>query len=321
MNEAGISVVVPLLNERESLPGLHEEIVSALDSLAAPYEVIYVDDGSTDGSFDVVCKLAAGSASTRGIRLRGNCGKSAALLAGFREARHPVIITLDADGQDDPAEIPVLLRRLDEGYDLVSGWKKKRRDPWTRRAASRTFNLVIRRLTGLKLHDINCGFKAYRSEVAGDLHIYGELYRFIPLISYWNNFRVGEAVVEHRPRRYGRSKYRASRYFRSFLDLFTVMLLMRYNQRPAHFFGGVGLASSFTGFCIILYIASLRIKYGNIQARHPLLMLGVLLIIVGIQLISFGVLSELFIRSMARPAPERFIERRTGKGGEEKGPH
>jgi len=312
MKEEGISVVVPLFNERENIPGLHGELRDAIGALAVPYEVIYVDDGSTDGSFDVICELAAADALTKGIRLRGNYGKSAALIAGFREARYPVIITMDADGQDDPSQIPVFLDKLGEGYDLVSGWKKKRRDPWTRRAASRIFNLVIRKHTGLGLHDINCGFKAYRREAAKGLDIYGELYRFIPLLAHWNKFRVGEVVVAHRPRLHGRSKYRASRYFRSFLDLFTVMLLIRYNQRPSHFFGGVGLLSSLAGFCIILYIASLRIRFGGILNRHPLLMFGVLLVIVGIQLVSFGLLSELFLRSMARPAITSFIEEKTG---------
>ena len=307
----GVSVVVPLFNERESLPGLHAEIREALGALGLPHEILYIDDGSTDGSFEVIEGLSEDDPATRGVRMRGNFGKAVALLTGFGEASHPVIITLDADGQDDPSQIPLLLGKLDEGYDLVSGWKKRRQDPWTRRAASRIFNLVIRRLTGLGLHDINCGFKAYRKGVTRNLDLYGELYRFIPLMAAWNKFRVGEVVVEHRPRRHGHSKYRASRYFRSFLDLFTVMLLIRYNQRPAHFFGGAGLLSSFSGFCIVLYIAFLRIRYGGILNRHPLLMFGVLLIIVGIQLLSFGFLSELFIRLTARPDPARFIEKKT----------
>jgi glycosyltransferase involved in cell wall biosynthesis len=287
-----ISVVVPVHDEERSVALLHEELAAALDPLDADWEVVFVDDGSTDGTFGALTRLHAAHDEVRVIRLRRNFGKAAALQAGFEHAGGDVVVTIDGDLQDDPAEIPRLLAKLEEGFDLVSGWKTKRRDPLSRRIPSRIFNGVTCRLSGLRLHDLNCGLKAYRAEVLHGLRIYGELHRFIPVLAHYRGFRVAELPVNHRPREHGRSRYGLERYFRGFLDLLTVTFMGRYRQRPLHLFGGLGLLLGALGVLLLAYLTVLKLV-GEAIGHRPLLTLGVLLVVVGVQLVSLGLVSEL----------------------------
>jgi glycosyltransferase involved in cell wall biosynthesis len=288
-----ISVVVPVYDEERSVELLFDEIAAALDPVADEWEVVFVDDGSSDGSFAALTRLhARAPARVRVVRLRRNFGKSAALGAGFRHARGAVVVTIDADGQDDPAEIPRLLAKLDEGFDLVSGWKARRRDRWTRRALSRVFNSVTGRISGVRLHDMNCGLKAYRAEVVRGLALYGELHRFIPVLAHYRGFRIAELPVNHRPREHGRSRYGLERYLRGFFDLITVTFMGRYRYRPLHLFGGLGLLLGAIGFVVCAYLSALWFA-GHAIGHRPLLTLGVLLVVVGIQFLSLGLIGEL----------------------------
>jgi len=287
-----ISVVVPVHNEERSVALLLDELGSALDGIGRPWEAVFVDDGSTDGTFSALTRLHDAGDNVRIVRLRRNFGKAAALQAGFEEARGDVVVTIDGDLQDDPAEIPRLLAKLDEGFDLVSGWKAKRRDPLSRRIPSRIFNSVSGRMSGLRLHDLNCGLKAYRAEVLHGLRLYGELHRFVPVLAHYRGFRVAEVPVNHRPREHGRSRYGMERYVRGFLDLLTVTFMGRYRHRPLHLFGGLGLVLSLLGGIVLVYLAALKLA-GQAIGHRPLLTLGVLLVVVGIQLLSLGLLSEL----------------------------
>ncbi len=287
-----ISVVVPLCNEERSVALLHEELEAALDPLAGEWEAVYVDDGSTDGSFAALTLLHARTDNVRVVRLRRNFGKSAALAAGFAHATGETVVTIDADLQDDASEIPRLLAKLDEGFDLVSGWKTERRDPLTRRLLSRLFNWTASRVAGVRLHDMNCGLKVYRAEVVRGLTLYGELHRFIPVLAHERGFRVAELPVNHRPRAHGRSRYGMERYLRAFLDLLTVSFMGRYRHRPLHLFGGVGLALGAIGFAVLVYLTVLKLA-GNAIGHRPLLTLGVLLVVVGMQFFSLGLLGEL----------------------------
>jgi dolichol-phosphate mannosyltransferase len=253
---------------------------------------VFVDDGSTDGSFSALTRLHSRHANVRAVRLRRNFGKSAALAAGFRHARGEVVVTIDADLQDDPSEIPRLLAKLDEGFDLVSGWKAKRRDALSRRIVSRIFNAVVGRSSGLRLHDMNCGLKAYRADVVRALRIYGELHRFLPVLAHDRGYRVGELPVNHRPRQHGRSRYGVERYARGFLDFLTVSFMGRYRHRPLHLFGGLGLLLGAVGTALLVYLTALKIS-GEAIGHRPLLTLGVLLVVVGLQFFSLGLLSEL----------------------------
>jgi glycosyltransferase involved in cell wall biosynthesis len=288
-----VSVVVPLLNEEHSLEALHHEIANALDSRAEPWEVVFVDDGSTDGSMDVLTRLNAETTNVVVVHLRRNFGKAAALQAGFLEARGDFVVTIDADLQDDPAEIPQLLAKLDEGFDLVSGWKAHRNDPFARRLFSRMFNWATAVVSGVRLHDVNCGLKAYRAEVLHGMRIYGELHRFIPVLASYRGFRVAEVPVNHRARQHGSSRYGPERYLRGFFDLLSVTFMGRYRHRPLHLFGGIGLSMGAVGFVILLYLTMLKIWGGAGIGTRPLLALGVLLVVVGIQFVSLGLISEL----------------------------
>lgn len=303
-----VSVVVPVFDERDSLQELADELLPVMRRLGAPFEVIFVDDGSRDGGDQVLAALARDHESIRVVRLRSNFGKGAALTAGFREARGDVVITIDADLQDDPAEIPRLLAALDEGADLVSGWKQKRNDPWSKTMPSRVFNGVARRVSGVELHDLNCGFKAYRADVVRALAIPGEMYRFIPVIAASEGFRVAEVPVNHRSRRHGRSKYGFERYLRGLLDLITISFVGRYRHRPMHFFGGMGLLLFAAGFAISLYLTIAKIL-GQAIGDRPLLILGVLLIVVGIQLFTIGLVSELIQRGRLRSEEDEAASR------------
>lgn len=287
-----ISVVVPLLNEEHSLQALYCEIASALEPLDESYEVVFVDDGSTDGSMGVLSALSEEATNVVVVHLRRNFGKAAALQAGFLEARGDVIVTIDADLQDDPAEIPALLAKLDEDFDLVSGWKTRRHDPFLRRLFSRWFNWATAVVSGVRLHDVNCGLKAYRAEVLDGMRIYGELHRFIPILASYRGFRVAEIPVNHRARPHGKSRYGPERYLRGFLDLLSVTFMGRYRHRPLHLFGGVGMLMGAIGFIVLLYLSMLWF-WGHPIGQRPLLTLGVLLVVVGIQLVSLGLLSEM----------------------------
>jgi glycosyltransferase involved in cell wall biosynthesis len=299
-----ISIVVPLYNEESSLEQLYEEISRALEARGQAYEVIFVDDGSTDGSLSVLTQLHSESSNVVVIHLRRNFGKAAALQAAFLEARGDIVVTIDADLQDDPAEIPQLLAKLDEGFDLVSGWKTRRNDPWSRRVLSRIFNWTTGFVSGVRLHDVNCGLKAYRAEVLRGLRLYGELHRFIPVLAAYRGFRAAEIPVNHRPRQHGRSRYGLNRYLRGFFDLLTVTFMGRYRHRPLHLFGGVGLLLGLAGFVTLLYLTVIKIGGGAIGHR-PLLTLGVLLIVVGIQFLSLGLISELITSQHEERMAER----------------
>jgi glycosyltransferase involved in cell wall biosynthesis len=287
-----LSIVVPVHDEERTVALLHEELSSVLEAIGADWELVFVDDGSTDGTFAALTRLHAAQPNVRVVRLRRNFGKAAALDAGFRNAAGDVVVTMDGDLQDDPAEIPRLLAKLEEGFDLVSGWKARRRDPLSRRVLSRVFNWVTGRVSGVRLHDMNCGLKAYRAEVVRGLTLYGELHRFIPVLAHYRGFRVGELPVNHRPRREGRSRYGMERYVRGFLDLLTVTFMGRYRHRPLHLFGGLGLVLFLVGGVVLAYLTALKIA-GQAIGHRPLLTLGVLLVVLGMQFFSLGLISEL----------------------------
>ena len=294
--KAAISVVIPLYNEEKSLAELHNRIILALQSLSSNYELIFVDDGSTDNSFSVIRDLHKRDDRVKAIRFRKNFGKASALSAGFKEAEGITIITIDADLQDLPEEIPILIKKMDEGYDLISGWKFKRKDPLLRRIASRLFNLVTSFYTGVKIHDFNCGLKCYRREVIEELDLYGELHRYIPAIANWKGFKVGEAKINHQPRIHGKSKFGSERYLRGLFDLLTIIMLTKYPEKPLHFFGLLGTILSLAGLAINAYMALLRLS-GKWISNRPLLLLGILLLILGIQFIFFGLMGELIVFS------------------------
>jgi glycosyltransferase involved in cell wall biosynthesis len=299
-----ISVVVPLLDEERSLEMLHEEIVAALDPLDDRYEIVFVDDGSSDGSMEVLTRLVDETTNVVVVHLRRNFGKAAALQAGFLEARGDVVVTMDADLQDDPAEIPRLLAKLDEGFDLVSGWKEQRSDPFLRRLFSRVFNWTTRVVSGVRLHDVNCGLKAYRAEVLQGMRIYGELHRFVPILASYRGFRIAEIPVNHRARPHGSSRYGPERYLRGFLDLLSVTFMGRYRYRPLHLFGGLGLLMGAIGLVVLTYLTAIWF-WGHAIGNRPLLTLGVLLVVVGIQLVSLGLLSELITSQHEERLDER----------------
>lgn len=311
-----VSIVVPVFNEVASLEPLLAEIDAALPAVVGDgYEVVFVDDGSSDGSTDVLRDLTARHPHVRLVRLRRNFGKAAALSQGFAAARGERVVTLDADLQDDPAEIPRLLAALEGGLDLVSGWKRRRQDPWEKRAASRFFNWTVRRVTGIPLHDFNCGLKAYRREVVDTISVYGELHRYIPVVAAQAGFRVGEVPVAHRRRAAGRSKYGWQRYLRGYLDLLTVLFLGRYQHRPQHLFGGVGTALMLAGFLIEAWLTVEKLAFGHAIGQRPLLLLGVLLLIVGVQLLSLGLVGELIASSRVRRGLDAAIVAEVVEGG------
>jgi len=292
-----ISIVIPLYNEVESLPELYQQIINVVRENKYNYEIIFVDDGSDDGSLDVIKKIRKGDKNVKFISFRRNYGKSAALAVGFEHAKGDVIITMDADLQDDPREIPNLLKKLNEGFDLVSGWKKKRYDPISKTIPSRIFNFVVSTLTGIKIHDFNCGLKAYRKEVTQDIKVYGELHRYLPVLAHWAGYKIGEVVVQHHPRKYGKTKFGASRFIKGFLDLLTVMFTTRYFKRPLHLFGSVGIFIFALGFGITFYLSLLKLIENITLSNRPLFILGVMLTIVGIQFISIGLLGEMITRA------------------------
>ncbi|MFA6438193.1 MAG: glycosyltransferase family 2 protein [Bacteriovoracaceae bacterium] len=296
-NRLTVSVVIPLLNEEESLRDLHDQLKNALARVGGNYELIFVDDGSTDNSFKVLRELKSRNPRVKAIRFRRNYGKSAALQVGFQKAQGEFVITMDADLQDDPAEISNLIKELRSGYDVVSGWKKKRKDPLGKTIPSKFFNFVTAKVTGIKIHDFNCGLKGYKLDVVKSVNVYGELHRYIPALAHWAGFRVGETVVNHRPRRYGRTKFGMARYSRGFLDLLTVVFTTRYFSRPLHLFGGWGIFSTLAGLITSGWL--IYEKYMNDQplSNRPLFIVALIMVIVGVQFVSMGLLGELITKN------------------------
>ncbi len=288
-----ISFVIPALNEQDSLRQLTQEIQAHCPM--EDHEIIYIDDGSTDASFEIMSSLAAEDSRIKVVRFRRNFGKAAALQKGFSIASGEVVFTLDADLQDDPAEIPAFLAKLDEGFDLVSGWKQKRKDPWHKRWPSKLYNWVTARTFGLKLKDYNCGFKAYRQSLVKELTLYGEMHRYIPVLAHALGYKVGQIAVHHRARKFGKSKYGMERYLRGLFDLLTVRMVTHYNKSPLYLFGRWGLVSTLLGLIISGYLAALKIFWGVPLSNRPLLFLGMLLILGGLQFLSMGLLSELIV--------------------------
>jgi glycosyltransferase involved in cell wall biosynthesis len=301
-----ISVIIPVYNEEASLEQLARELAEVAAKHAWEMEFIFVDDGSTDGSWSVIGQLARQDARITGIRFRRNFGKAAALAAGIRQARGEWICTLDADLQDDPGEIPRLFDELQKGYDLVTGWKKVRYDPWHKVIPSRVFNWLVSKWTGVHLHDHNCGLKLGRAEVFREIRLYGELHRFVTVLAAARGFRVGEVVVQHRPRTFGYSKYGASRFIKGFLDLMTVQFLTRYGRRPQHLLGTVGILLASLGFAGLVYLTVLWIltQFGGYEFAplhtRPLLIYSVAAILLGSQMMSIGFLAELITAYQSR---------------------
>lgn len=295
-----ISVVVPLLNEQESLPELTAWIERVMRANNFDYEIIFIDDGSRDDSWKIIEEFSQNNPRVKGIKFRRNYGKSAALSEGFKVASGDVIITMDADLQDSPDEIPDLYRMVaQEGFDLVSGWKKKRHDPISKRLPSKLFNSVTRSMSGIKIHDFNCGLKAYRNDVVRNIEVYGEMHRYIPVLARWAGFRnIGEKVVVHYPRKYGTTKFGLERFINGFLDLLSISFVTRFGKRPMHLFGTLGLLSFFIGFLILLYLTIAKIFYLQTKmTERPIFYFGLITMIIGVQLFLAGFLAELISRS------------------------
>jgi glycosyltransferase involved in cell wall biosynthesis len=287
-----ISLVIPAFNEAQSIQTLYTEIISHIPT---DYEIIFIDDGSTDDTFAQMDILARADKNVKIIKFRKNFGKSEALNIGFQNTTGDIIFTLDADLQDDPAEIPAFIEKINQGFDLVSGWKAKRHDPISKTIPSKLFNLITSSAFALKLHDHNCGFKAYKKSVISEIDIYGEMHRYIPALANAKGFTIAEIPINHRTRKYGKSKYGLNRFIRGFLDLLTVKIITKFNRSPLYLFGGIGTLLASAGFGIGLYLAILRILKIIYLSDRPLLFLAILLILVGLQFISIGLISELLI--------------------------
>ncbi len=314
-----LSAVIPVLCEAESLPALHAELAQVTREQGHELEIIFVDDGSTDDSWQVIERLAAEDPRVRGIRFRRNFGKAAALSAGFEEARGEFVFTLDADLQDDPREIPRFLEAMTDDLDVVSGWKKVRHDPWHKVLPSRVFNWLVGWLTGVRLHDHNCGFKCYRREVLSEVRIYGELHRFIPVLAAARGFRTGEVVVQHRPRTFGKSKYGVSRIVKGFLDLLTVYFLTGFTHRPQHLLGTLGVISFSLGSMGLVYLAGCWVVdqfFPELEIqdlhRRPAVLYSVALLLLGAQFMSMGFLAELFTANYGHSAAQYSVKDRVG---------
>lgn len=298
-DEIELSIVIPLFNEEECVEPLYAQLKEALEPLGRSYEIIIVDDGSTDRSFELLKGLHAQDKRLKVIRFRRNFGQTAAFAAGFDYAQGRVVVTMDADLQNDPADIPRLLEKLEEGYDVVSGWRVERwKSAWlTRRLPSVVANRLISETTGVRLHDYGCSLKAYRSEVVKNINLYGELHRFIPAMASWMGVSVAEIPVRYRSRQFGRSKYGLSRTIKVILDLLTVRFLLSYSTRPIHIFGSLGLAMSGVGGILGVYLSIVKLALGQDIGSRPLLLLAILLMVLGVQMITMGLLGELVVRT------------------------
>jgi len=312
MKKTDISIIIPVFNEEESIDVLFSEIKNNIDK-KFKWELIFINDGSIDASKDKIIKIVNDNQNIRLFNSKINRGKSEALYKGFQESIGRIVITLDADLQDDPCEITNFLNEINKGYDLVSGWKKNRKDPLSKTIPSKFYNKILRFFFKIKLNDYNCGFKAYKSEVVKNLNLYGGLHRFIPVLAKQNGFIISEIVVNHRERKYGKSKYGTSRMLHGFFDLITTLFLNKYLSKPMHFFGLIGFFLTFTGFFINIYLSCFWIynnyfTYGieNFTINRPLLFLGILLLIVGIQLISIGLIGELLVRFYKNNRTEQY---------------
>ena len=293
-----LSIVVPMYNEEANITYLYQQLTAVVEPLGRSYEIICVDDGSTDRSFELLAELAERDPRVKVIRFRRNFGQTAGFSAGFDYAQGEIVITIDADLQNDPAGIPLLLDKIEEGYDLVSGWRANRQDPFlSRRLPSLIANWLITRTTGVEVHDRGCSLRAHRREVVKQMHLYGELHRFIPDIASWIGVTMAEVPVNHRPRRFGKSKYGLSRTFRVLLDLITVRFLLSYSTRPIHIFGSLGLMAFLLGVGLGVYLTVLKLATGQNIGGRPLLMLAVLLMMVGVQMVAMGLLGELIVRT------------------------
>lgn len=293
------SIVIPLKDEADSVPILYNELTKTLKKLNKQYEIIFIDDGSTDNSNRAIAGLQKIDQNVKLITLRANFGKSLALSTGFEEATGGIIITMDADLQDDPADIPRLISKLEEGYDLVNGWRRKRADTLSKKISSILFNKGSVFLSGVKLHDFNCGLKALKKEVANNLHIYGELHRFIPILAAKKKYKVTEMYVNNRLRIYGRSKFGFGRSWRGILDLLTAIFISDFAAKPAHFFGAIGLSLFSAGFLMDLYVAYIKMATGTTQGKIPLLLAGILCMLLGVQLLSTGLIAEMITYFLA----------------------
>ena len=293
-----ISFVIPVYNEEESLKLLYEKIMQNIPS-GCDAEIVFVNDGSTDRSVEVIKEMNAKDERVHLISFRKNFGKAMALESGFRNVHGEIVITMDADLQDDPVEIPNFIAKIDEGYDLVSGWKENRKDPLEKRLPSKLFNKVTSKMSGVKLHDFNCGFKAYRKEVVDAIDVYGELHRYIPVLAYRKGFRIAEISVHHNKRQFGKSKYGFERYLRGLFDSLTVAFLGKYYDRPMHLFGKAGLLCGMSGAIICFYLLVLKLM-GNSIGGRPLLVLGVLLIVLGVQMFSTGFIGDIIVDATYR---------------------
>ncbi len=289
---ASLSILIPVMNEEGNLPELYDRLTDRLGQIGLPYEIVFVDDGSSDSTWSLITGLNANDSRVVGLRHRRNFGKAQALSSGFSIVRGDVVVTMDGDLQDDPDELPNFLAMLDQGYDLVSGWKQRRQDPLGKTAPSRVFNWTVRRTTGVQLHDFNCGFKAYRREVTSSIRLYGELHRFTPVLASAEGFRIGELPVKHHARKWGSSKYGWSRLTKGFLDLLTVIFLTQYRQRPMHLFGLPGLISMALGVLLGMWLTFEKFVLDEAIGTRPALLLAVLLVVIGAQFFGLGLLGE-----------------------------
>jgi glycosyltransferase involved in cell wall biosynthesis len=306
-----ISLVIPLYNEDESLPELHDWIQRVMTENDFTYEIIFVDDGSNDRSWQVIENLKTKNPVVRGIKFRRNYGKSAGLNVGFEHTQGDVVITMDADLQDSPDEIPELYKMIkDQGYDLVSGWKKKRYDPLSKTIPTKLYNFVTSRMSGVHLHDMNCGLKAYKHDVVKNIEVYGEMHRYIPVIAKWAGFnRIGEKVVQHQARKYGITKFGLSRFIYGPLDLFSIMFMGKFGKRPMHFFGVIGTFIFFGGLALLAWLSFDKLIFDAIGiANRPAFYLGILMVIVGVQLFIAGFLGELISRSAVERNNYKIVE-------------
>ncbi|MDR0391432.1 MAG: glycosyltransferase family 2 protein [Planctomycetaceae bacterium] len=320
-----LSIVIPVYNEEESLTQLHKEISEVAESNEQDIEIIFIDDGSRDNSWQVVQELSQTDSRIRAIKFRRNFGKAAALNAGFEAARGEIVMTMDADLQDDPHEIPAFLAQLqDENLDVISGWKQVRHDPWHKVIPSRFFNAMVSYMTGVKLHDHNCGMKCYRREIFNEVVLYGELHRFVPVLAAARGYRVGEKIVEHRARQFGHSKYGFTRFVKGFLDLFTVWFLTAYGQRPQHLLGTIGLIAMTLGLTILTYLATMWVGSRmlnlaglcdpiNISERFPAVMYSIAALLLGGQFLSVGVIAELIVANKNRSGKQYSIAEEINK--------
>jgi glycosyltransferase involved in cell wall biosynthesis len=310
-----LSIVVPAFNEEESIVPLFDAICAAVDPLGLRYEVVFIDDGSTDDTVRKIEGLQLTGQTVKCIRLRRNFGKSLALAAGFAECDGEIVVTMDADLQDDPGEIPALIAKIEEGFDLVSGWKAERKDPLEKRFASKIFNSIVSKISGVKLNDFNCGLKAYRREVVKKINVYGGRHRFIPVIAHSFGFRIGELVVEHRPREFGTSKYGLRRYFSGFLDFFAIVFLMFFQRRPLHFLGWIAAVPFFVGLALVIYVMIMKFAFGE-TGNRPSLVAGVFFMGLAFQVFIFGLLAELIthLRISESFNPRDFVAGVTERG-------